>query len=1220
VKNRLITRQRSYSWAAVCFTGNARLLKCISLTSPEFNRSIVGHRPIIKGEPMKNCGLGAIIVGKVRGSIPSQQALLKGAAILAFLFLLSATGARAQSTAGIRGIVTDPAGLTVPNATVAITNTGTNIKRSVVTHSDGNYAFELLPVGTYSVSVEAQGFKHFQASSITLATGDNARVDAHLEVGAATQTIVVTSSEFAALQTASATVGSVITPTATQDLPLNGRNFINLVQLAPGAGDSIQNSMTNGTHVDDRRLTSAVSVNGLPESFNNFLLDGVDNNERAIATIIVKPAIDALEEVKVDTNMYDATVGRAGGAVINMTTKSGTNVFHGDAFEFARNAAFDAKDVFNTGPKPPFTQNNFGGSLGGRVIRNRAFFFADFEALRINLGQTYSTFVPTPCELGRASCNGVQQLGNFSDVSKPIYDPNTGLQYQSGGVKNVIPSGSISGISTNYASLIPTATTGCSAGLCSYLLNPTQTQIFYSSDARADFQLRPNQTFFTRYTINDGNSSFPGSWPGVKPPGINYTVNGNGLTGQFPGVSLARQQNVTFGYDVVARPTLLVDLRAAWSRFASQSQTDNAGHNVNSDFGGPLGVNLPGIAGTDGLAQVAFKTGGYSSLGDQNNMPTDYWDNNFQYLANLSWTKGAHTFKFGASVLRRNWMVLQQSRKGVFTFSNQTTDGALQTCTPGPACTLTGGNSANGNSFASFLVGLPITTLQRLSLNKPSYRNWETSAYFGDDFQATKRLTLNVGFHYDIFTPYTEKHDTISNFDPTNLAILESGKVQQAGQNGVPDNLGLATQHNMFQPRIGFAAVIGHNLVLRGGFGTSYFVSSAASPANLRNQPYGYTAQEFNLPFGRALPTPRLDFSLTCLVPACGATAHNSISKGMATNFQNAMVYEYNLALEKQFGANTFTAAWVGEPGRHLNRVIPDADIPAPPGVSGCTNVSEPGPCQPYFSYLPLTQTITLLTSTGSSSYNALNVVFARRATAGLTIQANYTYAQALADTGGIGGACDPCGLLPNNPRSDWGFSDYDVRHRVATTVNYELPFGKGMTGAKGMLAKGWQVNGIYSFESGNPFTALDDTDQVGFAGGVTDRPNMVAARYTSHAHVNFAGGPAVQWFDPSSFTLQQPGFIGNEERNQMFGPAEKTLSVSFFKGFPIRESMKLEFRTEVFNLTNTPNYAQPTVDIGEFTGGPGSPADSAGGFGYVTSSNVNTTPREIQLALKFSF
>ena len=1172
---------------------------------------------------MKSYGFGNFVATELRSSNLSKRALFRGAAILAFLLVLSASGVKAQNTAGVHGLVTDPSGATVPNAKVTITNVGTNIARSVITGSDGNYVFALLPVGTYSVSVQATGFKGFQAPNITLAAGDDARVDASMQVGALGQSVVVEAANTPVLQTTSSTVSSVITPTATQDLPLNGRNFINLVQLSPGTGDSGQSSLSNGTRPDDRRQTSAVSSNGLSESFNNFLLDGLDNNERAIATIIVKPSIDAIEEVRVETNMYSASVGRAGGAVINMTTKSGTNNFHGDAFEFVRNAAFDAKDYFNTAAKPAFTQNNFGGSLGGPIVKDKAFFFMDYEGLRSSLGQTFRSLVPSPCELGRAACNGVTQLGNFSDISTPIYNPNTGQQYQSGGVMNVIPSTDISQVSAKYASLIPTGAT-CSGAACSYLLNPLKTQVFNNADARVDYHFHQTQNVFARYTINNGNSTFPGAWPGVKPPGLNYTVFGNGLVNSiFPGANIARQQNVTLGWDGIVRPTLLVDVRAAWTRYVSQSIADNAGHNVNTDFGGPVGLNLSNIAGTGGLAQINFKTGGYAPLGDQNNLPTDYWDDNFQYLVDFSWTRGTHTFKFGASVLRRNWSILQQSRKGVLTFSSLPTDGALFSCPNPPNCTFTGGTSGDGNSFASFLAGFPITTLQRLSLNTPNYRTWETGEYLQDDWQAMRSLTVNLGLRYDIFSPSTEKHDTISNFDPTNLAILQSGRVQEAGQFGVPDNLGIETQHSMFQPRIGFAATLSHNLVVRGGFGTSYFVSNSASPASLRNQPYGYTAQENNQPLGMALPAPALNFASACLVPACGdLTKQNQVAKGMATNFQNAMVYMYNLTLEKAFGANAITVGWVGEPGRHLNRLIPDMDIPAPPGVSGCTDVSEPGPCQPFFQYLPNTQLIQLLTSTGTSSYNALDVIFTRRATNGLTVQANYTYGQSFANTGGTGGACDPCGLLPNNPRSDWGFSDYDVRHRLAVTLDYRLPLGKSMTGVVGGLTKGWEVNTIYSFESGLPFSALDDPDIVGFANGATDRPNMVAARYIGHAPQVVNGGIVIPWFDPANFVAQPAGFIGNEERNQLFAPAEKGLSFSLFKDFAIRESKTIQFRAEAFNITNTPNFAPPTNDISSYgvPGGTVGPAITDGNFSLISNSNVNTTPRQLQLAVKFLF
>jgi hypothetical protein len=1174
---------------------------------------------------MKNCGFGEIVVRGVSSSILLKQTILRVTTILAFLLLLSVSGVKAQNTAGVLGLVTDSSGAVVPAAKVTLTNVGTNISRSVVTGKDGNYVFALLQIGTYSVSVEAMGFKTFQASNITLAAGDNARVDATMEVGATTQTVTVEASVTPILQTADATVATVISPTATQDIPLNGRNFINLVQLVPGTNEGGQSSLSGGQRPDDRRATSAVAANGLAESFNNFMVDGVDDNERAIATIIVKPSIDAIEETRVETNMYSATVGRAGGAVVNILTKSGTNTFHGDAFEFARNQVFDAKDYFNTAAKPAFSQNNFGASLGGPIIKDKAFFFMDYEGLRLTDGQTFNSTVPSPCELGRAACNGVTALGNFSDLPPGvnIFDPNTGLQYQSGGHLNVIPAGSLNHIASEYASVIPTAT-GCTGSNCTFLFNSNKGQVFNNADARVDYHFNQTQNVFARYTINNGNSTFPAAWPGATPTGLNYTVFGNGLVGGiFPGSNIARQQNVTMGWDAAVRPNLLVDVRAAWTRYVSQSIADNGSHNVNNDFGGPLGVNN-GIAGTGGLAQISFKNGGYAPLGDQNNLPTSYWDNNVQYLGDFSWTKGAHTFKFGASLIRRNWSILQQSRKGILTFSNAATSGEkIVSCPAATGCTFTGGTANQGNAFASFLSGLPITTLQRLSLNTPNYRNWEVGEYLQDDWQATRWLTVNLGLRYDIFTPLTEKHNTISDFDPTNLAILESGQVQQAGVNNVPSNLGVQTQHNMFQPRLGFAATLGHNFVLRAGFGTSYFVSNAASPAGLRNAPYGYTAQENNQPINTTLPTPMLNFALACLVPACGdVTAQNQIAKAMVLNFQNALVMMYNITLEKAFGANAVTVGWVGEPARHLNRLLPDADIPAPASVSGCVNMSEPGPCQPYFQFLPNTQLITLLESNGSASYNALNVIFSRRAAKGLTVQANYTYTAALADTGGIGGACDPCGLLPNNPRSDWGFSDNDVRHRIAATVNYQLPFGKSMTGVEGGFVKGWEVNGIYTFGSGLPFSALDDPGLTGFANGQTDRPNMVASHYVNHAPQVINGGIVIPWFNPADFTAPAFGVYGNMERNQLFSPARKTLDVSLFKDFPILESKTIQFRVEIFNITNTPSFAPPTNDISSYgtVGGTTGPAITDGNFSLINSTNVYYTPRQFQFAVKFLF
>ncbi len=1113
-------------------------------------------------------------------------------------------------SAEIVGTVIDATGAAIPNAQITIKNIATGITRIAQSGTAGDYSFTVLPVGTYSLSIAASGFKVFRAADVTLAAGDHARVDAQMEVGTETQSVTVEASSAPVLQTDSSTVGGLIQSTSVQDLPTNGRNFVKLVQLAPGASEGPQSSLSGGTRPDDRRQTSTVVANGQNDSSNNYILDGVDDNERSISTVIVKPSIDSLEEVKVDTNLYSADIGRNGGAVITMVTKSGSNDFHGDAFEFLRNDKFDAKDAFNTGRKPEYRQNQFGGSFGGPIKKNKTFFFADYEALRIIQGQTQTAFTPTPCELGYVACNGYQGLGNFSDLSTPIHDPSTGTQY----TNNIIPTGSINSIAKNYAALYPDVT-GCTVGPCPYTSNFNKTQYFHTGDLRIDEHLNARDNVFGRYTINNGDSSFPGAFPAVKGiAGTNYPVYGNGavpIGGAFPGSNYGRQQNVTLGWDHVTGSNIVMDVRLAWSRYVSLSTPNNAGHNVNNDFGGPGNVNIAGFNGTDGLALINFQTDSYSALGDQFALPTDYWDQNGQIVADLTWIKGPHTFRFGGSLLRRTWAIYQQLFKGEFSFSN------IQ----------------SGNSFASFLAGSENGVSQSLSLIFPDKRDWEVSEYAQDDWRLNHRLTLNLGIRYDVFTPFTERHGKISDFDPTNPGILLGGKVLQANVDNVPANLGIPTQYNMFQPRVGFAATFAHDIVLRGGVGDTYYVSNTASPANLNNAPFGYSLRSSGTQaFGPALPLPTENPANACLNPNVCLLAPgvktNSVGDGMAYNFRNAMVYMYNLTLEKAFGANDLSVGWVGEPGRHLGRVVPNIDIPLPPGLSavpGCQTgtITLPSPCQPFYGALPITSSVQLLTSTGSSSYNALNVVFTRRYSKGWTVGANYTWAHALANVGGPGGACGTCAILPNNLRYDWGNSDYDVKNRMAITINYELPFGKSFTGVAKQVVAGWQMNAIYAYASGLPFTVSDSKQLMGIA-GVTDRPNMVGTSYLSKAPGILPNGTHyLPWVNPADFVAQTSGTPGNEERNQFFGPNTDHMDFSLFKDFPIAESKTLQFRAEVFNLSNTPNYAQPGAGISGYASNPitaGTAATNAGNFGYVTATSPLYTPREIQFALKLLF
>ncbi len=345
-------------------------------------------------------------------------------AVLICLSLLCAVGARAQETGDIVGTVTDSTGAVVPNATVTLTNTSTNVSQTAQTSGDGNYLFTLLQVGSYVVKVQATGFKTATAPALSLSSGDRARADIKLEVGEQTTTVEVQAAVAPALQTDSSNVGQLTSSQTVEDLPLNGRNLIQLVYLAPGVTQGSPGSIVQGNRPDDRRLVSSFSVNGQVDTMNNNLIDGMDNNERIIGTIGVRPSIDAVQEVNVQTNKYDASVGRTGGGVVDVITKSGSNSFHGSAYEFFRNRSLNTNPnwAFSgdiRSPNPQFQQNQYGGSIGGPIIKNKTFFFADFEKLDFNTGLAAAVLnVPTYCEKGLVTCpDGLKQFGDFSDIS-----------------------------------------------------------------------------------------------------------------------------------------------------------------------------------------------------------------------------------------------------------------------------------------------------------------------------------------------------------------------------------------------------------------------------------------------------------------------------------------------------------------------------------------------------------------------------------------------------------------------------------------------------------------------------------------------------------------------------------------------------------------------------------------------------------------------------------
>ena len=551
------------------------------------------------------------------------------------LVLALPVAARAQVTsADIVGRVTDATGAVLPGATVTIENVGTHEIRTLPTNASGEYVFTLLPIGAYTVKIELQGFGT-QNSRVPLSAGDRARVDAKLQLGAVTEQITVTG-ETPLVQTDSSTVGTLINFKNVSDLPVNGRNFVRLVQAIPGANEGLPNSLASGTRPDDRRQTSAISVNGALDNQNNHLIDGADNNERAIGTIGVKPSLDAIAELKVQTSNYSAEVGRTAGGVVNILTKSGTNGFHGSAFEFYRNDRFDSRNYFST-TKPLLRQNQYGGSLGGPLRIDRTFFFADYEGFRQDQGVTNVITVPTL----------KMRNGDFSELSAVIYDPTTTPRAPFAG--NAIPVGRLNPIALRYMNLYPQPTT---PGLANnYGSTTVRTQDADTADLRVDHRFNASNSLFARYSFNNVKTFTPAACPATA-DGIQPGCGG-GLA--FPGPNVTKAHGVQTNYVHIFGPSLVSEVKAGYLNLDIQSLPLNYGTNLSTALGLP-GVNFDQF--TSGLSGMSPT--GYAALGDS------------QFNGTITKTRGSHNVKMGAGVILRQFTVFQsQSPVGNFTFDTR---------------------------------------------------------------------------------------------------------------------------------------------------------------------------------------------------------------------------------------------------------------------------------------------------------------------------------------------------------------------------------------------------------------------------------------------------------------------------------------------------------------------------------------------------------------------
>lgn len=1129
-------------------------------------------------------------LGRMTLQLPRiAKGLLLAAATVVFATMPAALHAQSTNTADILGNVTDPTGAAVPNVTVTLTNLGTQDTRTVTTDNSGAYTFSSLIPGNYKLSLQAQGFQTLSVPSATVAAGDRRRLDEQLVVGGTSETIEVKGLA-PTLQTDSSAVASTVTEKAVQDLPLNGRNYVQLVQITPGANEGGPNGLGSGNRPDDRRQSSSVSANGQADVINNNLIDGMDNNERFIGTIGVRPSIDAIAEVRVLTNNYSADTGRAAGAVVNIVTKSGTNNFHGSLYEYLRNDALNAYP-FQFGahnPKPELRQNQFGGSLGGPIWKDRTFFFGDAEIFRRvdatlpssaivptayerNNPGDFSDRIPSNCASGNASLSGYTvgsgrvnpNINPSAQIAGCVYDKFSGQWI----ANNIVPVNQRDPAGIDYLQLYPLPNGGSTA-------SPTYTgsrgRYQYSTvfDIRVDHKISDKDSIFGRYSSNDVSTlSATSPLPIANVAGLAIDPQ-NGYAGVSPQIA----KNAQLNYTRLFTQQLLMNLAASWLFVNNTSNPLNFGTNPNTAFGMP---NINVGQSTSSLAPVTPT--GYQAIGNGGTfLPLQEKDNVYQLAGSVLYSKGNHSFKAGANVIRRIFALSQSSsNEGTYTF----------------ATGLTG--LASGTYSA---------VTRNYSLYNQHYQVWESGFFVQDDWHVAKNLTFNMGVRYDIFTPFTEQHNSISNFD------LATATIVQAGINGVSRTADVKTDYSNIAPRFGFAYTVTPKTVIRGGYGIAFFPGNFASPANLKNQPniaiYGacswvQAANNLNscnsnytfLQNGLPLPLPANPAHLTGSIPAAEDFGYSS-----------SYLHQTNFAVQQDVFGNTVTVAYVGQFGKHIPDAVGDINRAAPNTLGATAGQT----LRRFYSVLPNVSTIAQNRSDGASTYNALQVSLERRFTRGLGYNASFTHAHNLDNVSSIsgGGGGGNSQVLATKNVDDYGNSDLDQRNRAVAAINYALP-GRQLKGIAAILGKDWQANLIEVWSTGLPTNPVNGSNISNTSpGGAADRPNRVFS-------VDPFGAPnrgINNWVLKSAYVQQPAGTLGTTHRNQVFGPNFRHLDISVFKGFDLTERLRLQFRAELYNVANQASFANPNMTL------------TASNFGTITSTNVNYQPRLAQFALRLDF
>lgn len=1019
----------------------------------------------------------------------------------------------------IVGTVHDPSGAAIPGTAVTLRALDTNQTRESSTNDVGAFTFATLPPGRYRVSTARPGFKSAITSDIELQIDQTARVDLTLEVGQVSEEVTV-SAAAAVLQTDTATMGQVIAEKPVADLPLNGRNFLDLANLSAGVVPVSANSGQQG-RVGRTELTTHVA--GSRGYANSFLIDGIESRGARLGEISFLPSPDTIKEFKIQKNYYSAEYG-ANPGIISVSIKSGSNAFHGTAYEFLRNSALDQPQYFDQGQVAPFKQNQFGANLGGPILKDRTFFFLAYDGQRRRRSNQAFAVVPDPQYLTGNFAGLKDAKGNPIVIKNPL---NNNLPFQD----NQIPLSMISKIAQNFNKYIPAPNTNLAQG--NYTGNPETLDDFDQYHIKIDHRFSDRDSMFGRFSKS--------TWDVLNQGLLPYS----GSAFPLNSYNAVVQETHLFG------PSAVNTLKLGFSRDVVANSNEVADQNLAQQ----IGLQNLNVASYD-YSLPRFNITGFTQMG-HSQQTFHQWTNAYILSDTFALVKGLHNITLGGDVRD-------------YRSPTSTTNGSNGR--------ITVSNIFTGYSLADYLLGAYQTASTFDSFSTGDFRNSQYALFVQDDYKIFPRLTLNLGLRWEYNTPWRELGGSEGVFDTAAGVLRLANSPSIYGVNFPPTSTivvgGLRPgvfppSYKQFAPRIGLAYKLNDKTVIRSGYGIFYLTNQGSHTIEISSNPGSAIAITSTNSAGK---TPRLVDTLFDTPAQALLSAGNSPSTVDADRVPSYM-QQWNLNVQRELPWNMLLeTGYVGSKGTHLVGTLDlNAAVLNAPGQNLSINARRP-----YQGFNSVKQWF----SREDSSYNALLVSLQRRFSGGLTILSSYTYSKSIDD--GSAGANDAnLHQIPNNFALDRGLSAFDVRNRFTFSGIWELPFGKNKrffgnaSGIGGWFANGWQANTVVQFQSGLPFSVTTQADQSQTGVGATERPNRLTDG-------NLPSGTQTPnaWFDVTAFALQPLGTYGNAGRDILFQNGTKNVDLSLFKNNFLTERFNLQFRAEFFNLLNDTNFMTPAAAV----------------------------------------